>query len=48
MSDIENLERDLIAKIDKASTGAALEEIRVAALGKKGVVSPGGVGYDIN
>lgn len=39
MSDIENLERDLTAKITAAATEAALEEVRVAALGKKGVVS---------
>ena len=39
MSDIENLEGELTANIDAASTEAALEEIRVGALGKKGVVS---------
>lgn len=39
MSDLENLERDLTGKIDAASTEAALEEVRVSALGKKGVVS---------
>lgn len=39
MSDIETLERDLTVKISAASTEAALEEVRVAALGKKGAVS---------
>ncbi len=39
MSDIEKLENDLVVRIDAASTEAALEEVRVAALGKKGVVS---------
>lgn len=39
MSDIENLESDLTAKIQGASNEASLEEVRVAALGKKGVVS---------
>ena len=39
MSEIETLERDLTAKIAAASTEAALEELRVQALGKKGVIS---------
>jgi len=39
MSDIENLETDLVAKIAAADNEAALEEIRVSALGKKGVIS---------
>ena len=39
MSDIEKLESDLTAKIAAADTEAALEEVRVGALGKKGVVS---------
>ena len=39
MSDIEKLERDIVAKIGSADTAAALEEVRVAALGKKGAVS---------
>lgn len=39
MSDIETLESDLSTKIAAAETEAALEEIRVGALGKKGVVS---------
>jgi len=39
MSDIENLERDIAAKIEAASTETALEEVRVASLGKKGAVS---------
>jgi phenylalanyl-tRNA synthetase alpha chain len=39
MSDIETLEHALVAKITAASSEAALEEVRVAALGKKGAVS---------
>ena len=39
MSDIEELERELIAKIDAAEAEAVLEDVRVGALGKKGVVS---------
>ncbi|PQA87968.1 phenylalanine--tRNA ligase subunit alpha [Hyphococcus luteus] len=39
MSDIEQLESDLLARIGAADTGAALEEVRVSALGKKGAVS---------
>lgn len=39
MSDIENLERDITAKINAAENEAALEQVRVASLGKKGVVS---------
>ncbi|MBL4620250.1 MAG: phenylalanine--tRNA ligase subunit alpha [Marinicaulis sp.] len=39
MSDLDSLEKDLTAKIDAAATEAALEEVRVAALGKKGAVS---------
>jgi len=39
MSDLEILERDIRAAIDGASDEAALETIRVAALGKKGSVS---------
>jgi phenylalanyl-tRNA synthetase alpha chain len=39
MSDIQNLERDLVAKIDAAETEAALEDVRIGALGKKGAVS---------
>ncbi len=39
MTEIETLERDLSAKIDAATTEAALEELRVGALGKKGVIS---------
>ncbi len=39
MSDIEVLERELTAKIDAASNEGVLEEVRVHALGKKGVVS---------
>ena len=39
MSDISALERDLLAGIDSAKDEAALEAIRVSALGKKGSVS---------
>ena len=39
MSDLTDLEADLTAKIAAAATQAALEEVRIAALGKKGVVS---------
>jgi phenylalanyl-tRNA synthetase alpha chain len=39
MSDIETLERKLLTEIDAASDEAALEALRVAALGKKGSVS---------
>ena len=39
MSDLEKLESDLIAKIEAAEGAAALEDVRVGALGKKGVVS---------
>ncbi len=39
MSDLESLETDLLAQIDGAADEAALEHVRVAALGKKGVIS---------
>jgi len=39
MSDLELLERDIHAAIDGASDEAAIETVRVAALGKKGSVS---------
>ncbi len=39
MSDLGSLETDLLAKIEGAGDAGVLEEIRVAALGKKGVVS---------
>ncbi|GJL90440.1 phenylalanine--tRNA ligase subunit alpha [Hyphococcus sp.] len=39
MSDIEKLEQDLSAKIAAADSIATLEELRVAAIGKKGAVS---------
>lgn len=39
MSDIESLERETLAAIDAAGDDAALEQVRVAALGKKGAVS---------
>ncbi|MBT8472310.1 MAG: phenylalanine--tRNA ligase subunit alpha [Marinicaulis sp.] len=39
MTDIKQLETELVTKIDAANDLAALEEVRVGALGKKGVVS---------
>jgi phenylalanyl-tRNA synthetase alpha chain len=39
MSDIATLEREILASIDTASDEAALEAVRVGALGKKGSVS---------
>lgn len=39
MSDIETLEKDIASKVEAAADIAALEDVRVAALGKKGVVS---------
>lgn len=39
MAEIQDLESDLVAKINAAADVAALEGVRVAALGKKGVVS---------
>ncbi|MGE0521930.1 MAG: phenylalanine--tRNA ligase subunit alpha [Variibacter sp.] len=39
MSDIETLERKLLNEIEAASDEAALETVRIAALGKKGSVS---------
>ena len=39
MSDIDSLEQTLIAAIDAASDEAALEGVRVGALGKKGSIS---------
>ncbi len=39
MSDLSTLERELLAAVAGASDEAALEEVRVAALGKKGSVS---------
>lgn len=39
MSDIETLERETLKAIDAAGDDAALEQVRVAALGKKGAVS---------
>ncbi len=39
MSDLEALENDLVAQISAVADAAALEGIRVHALGKKGVVS---------
>ena len=39
MTDLTQLERDLIAQVEAAADEAALEAVRVAALGKKGSVS---------
>ena len=39
MTDLNTLERDLLAQVENASDEAALDGVRVAALGKKGVVS---------
>ncbi len=39
MSDIERIESETLANIAGASTIAALEDVRVGALGKKGVIS---------
>jgi len=39
MSDIENLKRQILAAVAQAKDEAALERLRVAALGKKGSVS---------
>jgi phenylalanyl-tRNA synthetase alpha chain len=39
MSDIQNLERDIADAIASAADEAALEQLRVAALGKKGSIS---------
>ena len=38
-TDLDTLERDLLAQVEAASDEAALEAVRVAALGKKGSVS---------
>ena len=39
MDEIEELERQVLADIEDASDDAALEEVRVAAVGKKGSIS---------
>src|SRR5215203_4413599 len=39
MADLTTLERDLLTQVEDASDEAALETLRVAALGKKGSVS---------
>jgi phenylalanyl-tRNA synthetase alpha chain len=39
MTDLTTLERDLIAQVEAASDEAALEAVRVSALGKKGSIS---------
>ncbi len=36
MSDIDTLERDILAGVESAADEGALEAVRVAALGKKG------------
>ncbi|MFL5128913.1 MAG: phenylalanine--tRNA ligase subunit alpha, partial [Microvirga sp.] len=39
MTDLNQLERDLLTQVEAASDEAALETVRVSALGKKGSVS---------
>ena len=39
MSDIETLEREILGAVAAAADEAALEAVRVAALGKKGSIS---------
>ena len=39
MTDLASLERDLLAGVEAAKDAAALEEVRVAALGKKGSIA---------
>ena len=39
MTDLQTLERDLLAQVDAAPDETALENLRVSALGKKGSVS---------
>ncbi|HEV7873230.1 MAG TPA: phenylalanine--tRNA ligase subunit alpha, partial [Enterovirga sp.] len=39
MTDLQTLERELLTEVETASDEAALEQIRVSALGKKGSVS---------
>ena len=39
MTDLDTLERDLLAQVEAAPDEAALDGVRVAALGKKGAVS---------
>jgi len=39
MQDTDSLRNDLLSQIAAASDAAALEQIRVAALGKKGAIS---------
>ena len=39
MTDLDTLEGDLLAEVAAASDEAALDAVRVAALGKKGSVS---------
>ena len=38
MSDIETLETGILAQVDAAADEATLEQVRVAALGKKGAL----------
>jgi phenylalanyl-tRNA synthetase alpha chain len=39
MTDLTTLERDLLTQVEGAADEAALEAVRVSALGKKGSVS---------
>ncbi|HNR75769.1 MAG TPA: phenylalanine--tRNA ligase subunit alpha, partial [Parvularculaceae bacterium] len=39
MADIETIERETLTKVADAETIQALEDVRVSALGKKGVIS---------
>ncbi|RVI27364.1 phenylalanine--tRNA ligase subunit alpha, partial [Sinorhizobium meliloti] len=39
MSELETLERTLLAEIDAAADEGAIEAVRVGALGKKGSIS---------
>ena len=39
LDDLKTMEADLASQIDTASDAGALEDIRIAALGKKGSVS---------
>ena len=39
MTDIAQLERDLLAAVNEAANERALDEVRVSALGKKGAIA---------
>ena len=39
MAELESLERDILARIDAADSVAALDDVRVSALGKKSAIS---------